>query len=85
MNDCQHQNSIRTIYKNGCGQPVCPDCGLNYPDSDEPQKVDLPEYLVFLILANVRELKRLRPDHILVKAVEDAINEREPEQLEFQF
>lgn len=37
---------------------------------------ELPEYLVFLILANVRELKKLKPDHILVKAVENAVEGR---------
>ncbi len=31
---------------------------------------DMPAYLVFMILANVRKLKQISPDHILVKAVQ---------------
>jgi hypothetical protein len=34
----------------------------------------LPEYLVFLILGNIKELRKHSPDHILVKAVEDVID-----------
>ena len=41
---------------------------------------ELPEYLVFLILGYIKELRQLQPDHILVKAVERALHE--PEQLE---
>ena len=40
---------------------------------------DLPAYLVFLVLANIRRLKRAAPDHILVKAVEDAIADDPPD------
>lgn len=36
---------------------------------------DLPAYLVFLILANIRKLKQVQPDHILVKAVEHALDQ----------
>jgi len=39
---------------------------------DEIDK-DLPAYLVFMILANVRKLKQVSPDHILVKAVQAAL------------
>ena len=38
---------------------------------------ELPEYLVFLILGHIKELRKLNPDHILVKAVEDVIIENE--------
>lgn len=40
---------------------------------------ELPEYLVFLILGNIRELRKLKPDHILVKAVEDALDKIPPD------
>ena len=45
---------------------------------------DLPAYLVHLILNSVLKLRDLEPDHILVKAVIDALVERErvPHQLE---
>ena len=33
---------------------------------------DLPNYLVFLILKDIKRLRELSPDHILVKAVEAA-------------
>ena len=35
---------------------------------------DLPAYLVFMILANVRSLRKMLPNHPLVKAVEDALD-----------
>ena len=38
---------------------------------------DLPAYLVFMILANTRKLRDVAPDHILVKAVQAALD-REP-------
>ena len=38
---------------------------------------DLPAYLVFLILGHIRELRKLEPDHILVRAVNDALRCRE--------
>lgn len=44
---------------------------------------DLPAYLVFLILSNTRRLRQVAPDHILVKAVYNAL-EKEPEQLEMK-
>ena len=43
---------------------------------------DLPAYLVHLILNSVLKLRELEPDHILVKAVQDAVQHREPEQFE---
>ena len=47
---------------------------------------DLPNYLVFLILKDIKRLRELSPDHILVKAVESALDEcplvREPVQAE---
>ena len=39
---------------------------------------DLPNYLVFLILSHIRNLREIAPDHILVKAVEQALNEEDP-------
>ena len=39
---------------------------------------DLPDYLVFLILSHIRNLREIAPDHILVKAVEQALNEDDP-------
>ncbi len=36
---------------------------------------DLPAYLVFLVLGNLKRLKQVSPDHILVKAVEEALAE----------
>ena len=56
-----------------------------------PQTIEeafgMPEYLVFLILGYIRELRKLQPDHILVKAVEAALETNpdpgpKPEQLE---
>ena len=44
----------------------------------------MPEYLVFLILGHIKELRKVAPDHILVKAVTSAL-EQEPEQLEIDF
>ena len=35
---------------------------------------DLPAYLVFLILANIKKLDQVSPDHILVKAVRQALD-----------
>ena len=43
---------------------------------------DLPAYLVFLILGNIKKLKQLSPDHILVKAVEGILEEDKPQQAE---
>lgn len=46
---------------------------------------DLPDYLVFLILGNIKVLRQVKPDHILVKAVEDALSKTtsdDPMQLE---
>lgn len=40
---------------------------------------DLPMYLVFLILGHVKELEKVAPDHILVQAVRQAL-ENEPRQ-----
>ena len=34
---------------------------------------DLPAYLVFLILGNIKKLKQVAPDHILVKAIEGVL------------
>ncbi len=34
----------------------------------------LPEYLVFLILGHIKELRQVAPDHVLVKAVTAALN-----------
>jgi hypothetical protein len=51
----------------------------------------LPEYLVFLILTNISKLRDLSPDHILVKAVEEALTNQatieaiELRQLAFDF
>ena len=48
---------------------------------------DLPAYLVYLILANVHRLREVSPDHILVKAVEDALDKLphdNPEQMCFE-
>lgn len=39
------------------------------------QQFALPEYIVFLILGHVKELKQVAPDHILVKAVEGVLSE----------
>jgi len=36
---------------------------------------DLPAYLEFLILAAVSRMKKVNPDHILVKAVEDVLDD----------
>ena len=36
---------------------------------------DLPAYLVFLILGHVKALEEQAPDHILVKAVRDALDQ----------
>jgi len=35
---------------------------------------DLPAYLVFIILANIRKLRVVSPDHVLVKAVMAALD-----------
>ena len=43
---------------------------------------ELPEYLVFLILGHIKELRTLNPDHILVKAVENALAQADPYQHE---
>ena len=34
---------------------------------------DLSAYLVFLILGNIKKLRDINPDHILVKAVTDVL------------
>ena len=39
---------------------------------------DLPAYLVFMILCNIKKLKQVSPDHILVKAVEGMLEEDKP-------
>ena len=50
---------------------------------------DLPEYLVFLILTNIKSLRLIQPNHILVQAVEAALKQpppdKPPEQLTFGF
>ncbi len=40
---------------------------------------DLPAYLVFLILGHIKNLRRIEPNHILVKAVEDALKKQPPD------
>jgi len=40
---------------------------------NDKEAQQMPEYLVFLILGYIKELKQSVPDHILVKAVEGAI------------
>ncbi len=52
----------------------CPQC--NPEDKVIPKHEidnDLPAYLVYLILANIDKLRRVSPDHILVKAVKGAL------------
>lgn len=44
-------------------------------DVQSMQQFALPEYLTFLILGHVKELRQVAPDHVLVKAVEDALAE----------
>lgn len=44
---------------------------------EEYKEFAMPEYLVFLILAHIKELRVIQPDHILVKAVEQALREVE--------
>ena len=39
------------------------------------QQFALPEYLTFLILGHIKELRQVAPDHVLVKAVEDVLEE----------
>lgn len=36
---------------------------------------DIPEYLAFQAMVNIRELKKLQPDHWLVQAVENAADD----------
>jgi len=45
--------------------------------TEQYKEFALPEYLVFLILAHIKELRQVAPDHILVKAVEQALREVE--------
>ena len=51
-------------------------CGLAESSLSDDQTVtdDLPAYLVFMILANVRKLRDVSPDHILVSAVQAALD-----------
>ena len=56
----------------------CTKCG-SYQCAEPEHELDndLPAYLVFLILANLKRLKQVAPDHILVKAVQAALD-KEP-------
>ncbi len=45
----------------------------------EQAQFALPEYLVFLILGHIKNLRRIEPNHILVKAVEDALKKQPPD------
>ncbi len=56
------------------------------------QQFALPEYIVFLIMGHVKELRAIEPDHVLVKAIEDVLadeleapDENTPEQLTLDF
>ncbi len=49
-----------------------------------PQSVNefaMPDYLVFLILGHIKELRKLQPDHILVKAVSDMLGDESRPQI----
>lgn len=39
------------------------------------QQFALPEYLVFLIMGHIKELRNVAPDHVLVKAVEEILEQ----------
>lgn len=53
--------------------------------NDKPiREFAMPDYLVFLILGYIKELEQQVPDHILVKAVRDALGSQphhNPDQL----
>ncbi len=61
------------------------------PNEDTIMTAALPEYLAFQIMVNVRELKKMHPEHWLVKAIEQAATddardlEAECRQLSFKF
>ena len=40
---------------------------------------DLPAYLVFLILVNIKKLEQVSPDHILVKTVRACLDSQPPD------
>ena len=59
---------------NNCGKDIY-SCKCDWPQPcAEPSKFALPEYLVFLILGHIKELRVVAPDHVLVKAVACALN-----------
>lgn len=43
---------------------------------------DLPDYLVFMILNHVRELREISPNHIIVKILKDTLEKAEPDMSE---
>lgn len=44
-------------------------------DIQSMQQFALPEYLVFLIMGHIKELRKVAPDHVLVKAVEEILEQ----------
>jgi len=44
-------------------------------DIQSMQQFALPEYLVFLIMGHIKELRKVAPDHILAKAVEEILEQ----------
>ena len=82
-----NQHKLRETIKHQC--PTCGAQPLDYcVQATTRQRIDddMPAYLEFLVLAHLRNLKKVSPDHILVKAVEGALDQSSnPDQLTLDF
>jgi len=60
-------------------KPTCLPCKICGAGPGKACNFEDPDWLAWLVVNAVRDLKRVKPDHIYVKAIEDCIDTRQGE------